>query len=35
VLYRIKKIEEITGLKLNDPEDRFNFHLSLKLDQIK
>ncbi|HHX51254.1 MAG TPA: hypothetical protein GX711_07435 [Clostridia bacterium] len=35
VIYRVKKIEEITGLKLNDPEDRFNLHLSLKLDQIK
>lgn len=34
VIYRIKKIEEITGLSLNDPEARFNLQLSIKLDNI-
>lgn len=34
VIYRIKKIEEITGLSLNDPEQRFNLQLSLKLDTM-
>lgn len=34
VIYRIKKIEEITGLSLSNPEDCFNLHLSLKLDVI-
>lgn len=34
VIYRIKKIEEITGLSLNDPEDCFNLQLSIKLDTV-
>lgn len=34
VSYRIKKIEEITGLDLRDPEDRFNLQLAMKLDKI-
>lgn len=34
VIYRVKRIEEIIGLNLSDPEDRFNLQLSLKLDQI-
>lgn len=34
VIYRVKKIEEITGLKMDDPEARFNLQLSLKLGQI-
>lgn len=31
VIYRVKKIEEITGLKFNNPEDRFNLQLCVKL----
>jgi purine catabolism regulator len=34
VIYRIKKIEEITGLDLRNPEDRFNLQLGIKLDKI-
>jgi purine catabolism regulator len=34
VIYRIKKIEEITGLDLRDAEDRFNLQLGVKLDKI-
>ena len=34
VIYRVKRIEEITGLDLSDPEDRFNLQLGLKLDRI-
>lgn len=34
VIYRIKKIEEITGLNMNDPDERFNLQLSLKLSQF-
>lgn len=33
-IYRIRKIEEITGLSFNDPEDCFNLQLSLKLDSV-
>lgn len=34
IMYRIKKIEEITGLDLHNAEDRFNLQLGLKLDRI-
>jgi PucR family transcriptional regulator, purine catabolism regulatory protein len=34
VIYRIKKIEEITGLKLSNPDDRFNLLLCIKLKSI-
>jgi len=34
IIYRIKKIEEITGLSLSNPEQRFNLQLSLKLDAM-
>jgi PucR family transcriptional regulator, purine catabolism regulatory protein len=34
VIYRIKKIEEITGLKLGNPDDRFNLQLCIKLKGI-
>lgn len=34
VIYRIKKIEELTGLTMGDPEKRFNLQLSLKLIQV-
>lgn len=34
VIYRIKKIEEITGLSMGDPEKRFNLQLGLKLLQV-
>ncbi|ATW27671.1 PucR family transcriptional regulator [Candidatus Formimonas warabiya] len=34
VIYRVKKIEEITGLKFSNPEDRFNLQLCLKLQYL-
>lgn len=34
VIYRVKKIGEITGLDMGDPEKRFNLQLSLKLIQV-
>ena len=34
VLYRIRKVEEITGLSMNDPEHRFNLQLCIKLSQV-
>lgn len=34
VIYRIKKIEEITGLDLRNPDDRFNLQLGMKLDKF-
>lgn len=34
VIYRIKKIEEITGLNLNEAENRFTLMLALKLAQL-
>ncbi len=34
VIYRIKKVEEITGLNMNDAEHKFSLHLALKLGQI-
>ncbi|MBE3582407.1 MAG: helix-turn-helix domain-containing protein [Thermoanaerobacteraceae bacterium] len=34
VIYRVKKIEEITGLDLNDAENRFALMLALKLAQL-
>lgn len=34
VIYRIKKIEEITGLNLNSAEDRFLLMLAVKLSQL-
>ncbi len=34
VLYRIRKVEEISGLSMANTEHRFNLHLSLKLSQV-
>lgn len=34
VIYRIRKVEEITGLKLSNPEDRFNLQLCVKLQYL-
>ncbi|HBT46296.1 MAG TPA: hypothetical protein DEA73_00220 [Peptococcaceae bacterium] len=34
VIYRLKKIQEITGLDLNDAENRFALMLALKLTQL-
>lgn len=34
VIYRIRKVEEITGLKLSSPEDRFNLQLCVKLQYL-
>ena len=34
VLYRIRKVEEITGLSMNNPEQRFNLQLCIKLTQV-
>lgn len=34
VIYRLKKIEEITGFDLRNPNDRFNLELGIKLDRI-
>lgn len=34
VIYRINKIEEITGLKISNPEDRFNLQLCIKLQNL-
>lgn len=34
VLYRVRKVEEITGFSMNDPEHRFNLQLGLKLSQV-
>ncbi|KUO51819.1 MAG: hypothetical protein APF76_02710 [Desulfitibacter sp. BRH_c19] len=34
VIYRVKKIEEITGLNMTNTDDRFNLQLCLKLGQI-
>lgn len=34
VIYRVKKIEELTGLSMDDAEARFNLQLALKLGQI-
>lgn len=31
VIYRLKKIEELTGLSFNDPEERLNLQMGLKL----
>lgn len=32
--YRLRKIEEISGVSLKDPEDRFNLQLALKAKQV-
>ncbi len=34
VLYRIRKVEEITGLSMNEPEQRFNLQLGLKISRV-
>lgn len=34
VLYRIRKVEELTGLKFSNPEHRFNLQLGLKLMHV-
>lgn len=34
VLYRINRIEEITGMKLDNPNDRLNLELALKIKEI-
>lgn len=34
VLYRINRINEITGLDLNDPNDRLNLEIALKIKEI-
>ncbi|MFS8541465.1 MAG: helix-turn-helix domain-containing protein, partial [Tissierellales bacterium] len=34
VLYRINRIEEITGMNLNNPNDRLNLEIALKIKEI-
>lgn len=34
VLYRIKRIEEITGVNLNDPTDRLNLEIAIKIKKL-
>lgn len=34
ILYRINRIEEITGMKLSDPNDRLNLEIALKIMQL-
>ncbi len=34
ILYRLERIREITGLDLNDPEDRFNLEVGLKVCKL-
>ncbi|MFC5701091.1 PucR family transcriptional regulator [Cohnella faecalis] len=34
IVYRLEKIESILGVTLDDPEDRLQLHLALKLGQI-
>lgn len=34
ILYRINRIQEITGLNLNDPNDRLNLEIALKIKQM-
>ena len=34
VIYRLKKVEELTGMSMDDAEDRFNLQLALKIGQI-
>lgn len=34
ILYRINRIEEITGMKLDNPNDRLNLEIALKIKQL-
>ncbi len=34
VLYRVKRIEEITGLNLNDPSSRLNLEIAIKIKEL-
>nr|WP_300003350.1 PucR family transcriptional regulator [Tissierella sp.] len=34
VLYRIKRIEEITGVNLNDPSERLNLEIAIKIKEL-
>lgn len=34
ILYRINRIEEITGMKLDNPNDRLNLEIALKIKEI-
>ncbi len=34
VVYRLKRAQELAGIKLSDPEDAFNLQLCLKLHMI-
>lgn len=34
VLYRINRIKEITGLNLDDPNDRLNLEIALKIREL-
>lgn len=34
ILYRINRIEEITGMKLDNPNDRLNMEIALKIKEL-
>jgi DNA-binding PucR family transcriptional regulator len=34
VLYRLRRIEEIGGLQLDDPATRLNLHLCLRIREV-
>jgi purine catabolism regulator len=34
VLYRLRRIEELGGLRLNDPATRLNLHLCLRIREV-
>lgn len=34
VIYRLKKVEEVTGMQLDNPEDQFRFQLALRVGNV-
>ncbi len=34
LMYRLKRIEDLTGASLDDPETRFNLQLALKMHHV-
>ncbi len=34
ILYRINRINEITGMNLDDPNDRLNLEIALKISEL-
>ena len=34
ILYRINRINEITGMNLDDPNDRLNLEIALKIKEL-